>query len=1058
MSRPKEKTNMRGPIAWMAGNTVAANVFMAVLLIGGLLFGSQIKREVMPDFVADTVQVSVSYPGASPEEVERGVLLVVEQAVQGLDGVKEVTATASEGSGSVTVEAVDGVDLQKLSEDIRSEVTRITSFPDEADEPVVAIPTHRREVMSLILYGDQSKWTLRQKAEEIRDTLIQDQDITQVDLQSVDDFEISIEVPEENLRRYGLTLAEIASQIEKAAVDLPGGAVKTSGGEILVRMKESKDYGREFALIPIINAANGSKVPLEDLAVITDGFEETDMAATYNGQPAVEVEIFRVGDQTPVSVASAVKRNLVDIKESLPPGLNITILNDMSEVYQQRMDLLLGNAYLGLALVFILLALFLEIRLAFWVSLGIPISILGAFLFLPSMNVSINMMSMFAFIVTLGIVVDDAIVVGENIYSHRQRGLPLLEAAIAGAREVAVPVVFSVLTNIVAFLPIALVPGTMGKIFKVLPLVVVTVFTISLVECLFILPAHLSHQRPRPETGFRASLHRRQKRFSEGFSRFVTNKYGPFLNFVLRNRYVTVSVGCAILILAYAYVGSGRLPLILSPTIESDYSQATATLPYGSAWEKTNETAQRLIRAAQAVGAENGGEKLVEGILAQIGTSAGSHVTRVRVFLTDAEVRPISTSAFTDAWRKKVGDVAGLESLFYRADSGGPGGSHSSLTVELSHRDMEKLESASQELAHELTMYPLVNDVDDGFAPGKKQIDFRLSSEGRALGLTADDVARQVRYAYYGVQALKQQRGRNEVTVRVRLPREERESEHGLEQLLVRTPSGGLTPLSVATESTVGRAYTSIDRRAGRRVVTVSANVVPNEKTDQVIASLKADVLPGLLEKYPGLSYSFEGRQAEMRESVQELISGLIAAMVVVFALLAIVFKSYAQPLIIMISIPFGFVGAALGHILMGYSLSLASLFGLVALSGVVVNDSLVLIDFANRQRRDGESTWLAIQSSAVSRFRPIMLTTLTTFGGLAPMLLETSRQAMFLVPMAISLGFGLLLATGITLVLTPCFYMVLEDMGRFRRKLAARLPGAAAGQARALAEPTTQE
>jgi multidrug efflux pump subunit AcrB len=1015
-----DKHTHKGPIAWMAGHSVAANLLMLVFLVGGMILISQVKKEVFPDFDLDRVNITVPYPGASPEEVERGVILAIEEAVQGLEGVDEVTASAKEGVGSVRVEIIEGENIQRLAQDVQNEVDRISSFPEESEEPQVVIAQRRRYVVELALHGDQSEWVLREVAEDIRDRLIQDPDITQVDLVGVRDYEISIEVAQATLRAYNLTLDQVAQRIRRTAVELPGGAIKAESGDILVRVNERRDYGHQFGKIPIITANDGTRVLLEDMAVINDGFEETDNFATYNGKPAVMIQVYRVGDQTPITVSEAVHRQVETLNQILPPGLALDARRDRSDIYRQRMDLMMRNGYLGLGLVFILLAIFLEARLAFWVSLGIPISILGSFLFLHSMDVSINIISMFAFIITLGIVVDDAIVVGENIYYHRQNGLAWYEAAVRGAREIAKPITFSVLTNMVAFMPMLFVPGFMGKIFKFIPMVVICVFAVSLIECLFVLPAHIGHRKRPDPAGPLGWLIAGQKRFSN----LIQTKYGPFLNLVLRYRYLTLAVGLAVLMLTVAYVKSGRMGFELFPKVESDYAKVTAKLPFGTAVQKTEQAQKILVAAAQQVAEENGGDNLVQGIFAVI----NANLSEVRVYLTPPDVRPISTARLTDLWRERVGTLGGLEFLKFESDAGGPGRG-ASLTVELSHRRINVLEQASEELASALGFFPNVTDVDDGYSPGKRQIDFQIKPEGRSLGLRSQEVARQVRHAYYGAEVLRQQRGRNEIKVKVRLPKEERAFEHNLDEMILRTPTGTEIPLREAVSVKRGRAYTTIDRRNGRRVVTVSADVKPRSQTDQVLESLKAETLPALQQKYPGLTAGFEGRQADRRESMRGLLMGLLMALVVIYAMLAVPFNSFIQPMIIMMSIPFGIVGAVMGHLVMGYSLSVMSTFGVVALSGVVINGALVLIDFANRKRQAGMNEHDAIHASGIHRFRPILLTTLTTFGGLTPMIFETSRQARFLIPMAISLGFGILFAAFITLLLVPALYLIIEDL-----------------------------
>jgi multidrug efflux pump subunit AcrB len=1025
MENPEQNiAHKRGPISWMAGRSVTANLLMLVLLIGGFVMAQNINKDVFPDFEIDRVNISLVYPGASPEEVERGAILAVEEAIQDIEGIEEMTATAREGSGTVSVEIIEGEDVSAVAQEIKNAVDRISSFPEDVEDPRVADSSHKHYVVSLALYGDQTEHVLREMAETVRDKLLMDPDISQVDLTGVRDYEISIEISQNALRTYGLTLDGVASIVRRASVDVPGGAIKTEGGDVLVRVTERRDVGKEFGSIPIISTAEGTELLLEDIGVIRDDFEETDRFATFNGKPAVMIEVYRVGEQTPVSVSDAVHSQLEDLNSILPEGLSLIARNDRSKIYRQRLNLMLRNGYIGLGLVFILLAVFLEARLAFWVSLGIPISFLGGFLILPVIGVTFNMVSMFAFIVTLGIVVDDAIVVGENVYYHRQQGLAWPEAAVTGVRDIAMPVTFSVLTNMVTFLPILFVPGFMGKVFREIPLVVVTVFFISLIECLFILPAHLAHKKDASEGWFFSRLHEWQQRFGAFFTRMVRTRYGPFLSLVLRWRYISFSVGLMILLLAFGYIKSGRMGFELFPKIESDYAAATANLPFGTSVEKTREVQQILLRAGQVVAERNGGDRLIEGIYASVDGSQ----TRVRIYLTPPKVRPMSTAEVTRLWREEVGEIAGLESIKFESDAGGPGRG-AAISVELSHRDIEVLEHASAELAAAMEYFPNVIDIDDGFAPGKQQIDFKVRPEAQSLNLHAVDIARQVRQSYYGAQALRQQRGRNEVKVMVRLPREERISEFHLEEMILRTPDGGEVPLLEAVDLERGRADTSIERRNGRRVITVSADVRPRSQAVQVTEALNTEILPKLSSRYPGLSYGYQGRQADRAESIQSLLRGLMIALIIIYAMLAIPLNSYIQPMVIMLAIPFGLVGAVLGHIIMGYSLSVLSLFGIVALSGVVVNDSLVLIHLANRRRNNGLVPVDAIQAAAIQRFRPILLTTLTTFGGLAPMIFETSRQARFLIPMAISLGYGILFATVITLLIVPSVYLIVEDV-----------------------------
>ena len=1014
----------RGPIHWMAGNSVAANLLMLALLIGGLFWGTQIKQEVFPEFTLDQVVVSVIYPGASPEEVAEGIILQIEEAIENVDGIEEVISIANEGYGTVRVEAQLDADLQLLATDIKNEVDRIYAFPEEAEEPLVTIPSHKRKVLTMLVYGEQSPKVLREVTEMIRDQLLQDPDITQLELLGDRPLEMSIEISQANLQAYNLTLAEVALKIRGASRDTPGGTIKTEGGEILVRMAEKKDFAFEFAKIPIITSTNGTVVTLGEIAEIRDGFEDIDRYLFFNEQPALGLDIFRIGDQTPISVSDAVKKQMLKLNQTLPDGVLVTIVNDRSEHFQQRISLLVRNGYLGLGLVFILLAIFLEMRLAFWVTMGIPISFLGALLFMPLFDVSINMVSLFAFIIALGIVVDDAIVVGENIYSYKQRGYNSFTAAVKGVREVAVPVTFSILTNVVTFLPLYFVPGVMGKVFRNIPVVVIAVFLISLVEAIFVLPAHIGHQRD-PKNPLLIFIGRKQQKISAAITSLINNVYGPFLRFSLKFRYVSLTIGLVVLMITIAYVKSGRMGMSLFPKVESDYSYAKVILPVGVPVAETLAVSRMLMAKANRIADEIGREQQLEGILAYI----DSNQTSIQVFMTDPDVRPLHTSEFTERWRRLVGPLAGVENMKFSADMGGPS-SGAALTVELQHRDTEILALASAELAQSLASFPMVSDIDDGFTPGKDQYDFTLTPTGFSLGLQPQDVARQVRSSYYGYEVFRQLRGRNEMKIMVRAPAAERELEYYLEEMLVMTPKGVKVPLLDVVEVHKGKAYTSIERRDGRRVVNVTCDVTPHSRVDMVSSALKKEVLPGLQSKYQGLNFSFAGKQSDRIESMAALAKGMLVALVVVYMLLAIPFRSYIQPAIIMVSIPFGIVGAIAGHLLLGYSLSLLSMFGIVALSGVVVNDSLVLIDFANRRRaQDSVSAYVAIVSAGIQRFRPIILTTMTTFFGLMPMMFETSRQARFLIPMAISLGFGILFSTLIILILVPALYIILEDI-----------------------------
>jgi multidrug efflux pump subunit AcrB len=1030
----------KGAIAFMAKNAVAANLLMLGLIVGGLMIGTRVKQEVFPEFEMDLIRIDVAYPGASPEEIEKGIVLATEEAINGLDGIKKVSATALEGQSSVYAELLLGTDPDKALADIKNAVNRISSFPQEAERPEVQLMSSKRQVIDLFIHGQQDEESLRQLAEQLRDTLLSNKGITQVELQDVRPREISVEISQAQLRRYGLTLEQVAGIVRRSAIELPGGSVKTSQGEILLRTAERRDLAEEFENLPIVQGHGGSRVNLGDIAKVIDGFQDIERASLFNGRPAVRMKVFRVGSQTPITVSDAVHEVLDSMTSSLPPGIEINTWGDSSEAYRERVQLLLRNAAVGLVLVLLVLGMFLEIRLAFWVTMGIPISFLGSFFLLPAVDVSFNMISLFAYIITLGMVVDDAIVVGENIFEMRQRGIPYLEAAIRGAREVATPVTFSILTTIAAFTPMFFVPGFSGKLFRLIPAIVVAVLTISLLESLFVLPAHLAHQKKPKERGFFAAIRRFQSVFSNAMLWFINAIYQPTLNAAIKNRYLTISIGLAALLVTGGLIAGGRIDFTYFPKIESDIVSVYIEMPFGVTKSQMEEVQEKIVKDAKLVLNDLGGEEVNRGISTQLGSqpgarhrisdrgSAGAHLSAVQVSLVQSRDRDFTATEFAGLWRKKVGPLAGVKSLSYRSDTGPNAGAD--VDIQLSHRDVKTLESAADKLAGILNQYAGIKDIDNGFADGKIQIDFKIKPAAQSMGITATDIGRQIRGAFYGIEALRQQRKRDEVRVMVRLPKADRQSEYNIEELMLRSPSGGEIPLSQAAEIHRGLAHTKISRVDGRRILNVTAEVIPGMTTgNKIKAALLKDALQSLKSEFRGLEYSFEGANRQQQESLDSLFVGMLLALLAIYGLLAIPFASYTQPAIVMSAIPFGIVGAVAGHMIMGYELSIISMMGIVALTGVVVNDSLVLIDAANRYRRAGETHSAAIRKAAMRRFRPIWLTSLTTFFGLMPMITETSLQAKFLIPMAISLGFGVLFATVIILLIVPALYLVLEDI-----------------------------
>lgn len=1036
-----EHDTERGVIGWMARNTIAANLLMLLLLGAGIWTALRIQKEVFPQFQLDVVAISVQYPGASPAEVEKGILLPLEEAIRGVRGIKEITSTAQEGSGSVSVELLAGTDHMRAFQDVDQAVSRIRTFPEDTEEPEVTLEAQQREVMELGLYGDVDVWTLRQLAERLRDRLLGQGSITQVELGSVPEYVTHVEIPLSRLRKYELTLGDVARVIAESSKDIPAGAVSTHAGEILLRMKERKQWAEEFGRITVLTADSGAPVTLAELATITDGFEEVGFHSQFNQQPSIELQVYRLGEQSPLEIADAVREVIDEFQQSLPEGVEIRIDNNAARDYQDRLSLLVENGFLAIVIVLGILALFLELRLAFWVMMGMSISFLGGLVFLPFLGVSINMISMFGFLVAMGIVVDDAIVVGENAFEHRERGMAPLRAAVLGATEMARPVTFSILTSIMAFVPLLLIPGPTGKYWWPLPVVVIAVLVVSLLEALFILPAHLGHTSRRPRLAAERWLRRHQAAFSQAVTRVIDSYYGPLLARALRNRYLTLSAAIATLMIVGGYGYSGHMGMIMLPEVAADEIEAGVSLPVGTTPKQAAKVANAITESTLRMFEEHDLYRVAEGVKTNV---RRQNFIDVEIVMKPPDQRAMTAREVIALWRSEIGDIEGVDQITFEAERG-PGGYAQDISVDLSHSDIDVLEEASRTFLERMKRYESTRDVTDNYNKGKLQLNLELLPEGHHLGLTPQDVGQQVRDAFFGALALRQLRGTSEIEVRVKLPEAEREDIRYLEDFVVRTPDGTEVPLLSVAKVEQTEAFTSITRRNGRRVVAVSMDAEPTSAMTRLLEAIERDELPELRASFPGLTWSFEGTQAEMRESTQALWGGFALVLGVIYSLLAIAFRSYMQPLIVLIAIPFGVIGAVIGHILLGYDLSLVSLMGTVALSGVVLNDALIMIDYANR-RRSGHSAFEVIHQAGIRRFRPILLTTLTTFGGLSPIILETSNQANHLIPMAISLGFGILFATAIVLLLVPSLYLIFDDLHRLVTrpgKHAAAAPGA---------------
>lgn len=1024
----QRQTRHGGILAWFARNHVAANSLMLAVVVVGLVVARNIRQEIYPIFEVDTVNIYMQYRGASPEEVEQSIILPIESEVRSLELTRRVLSTASEGRASVEVEILSSFDRNRALQEVTAAVARISMFPDEIEPPIISLGRGRaRGVNYVAVYGDVDQRTLIQLAQQVEDGLLAQPEISLVEMRGVRRPEILIEVPQAQLRSLNLTLGEIARAIDESALDVPAGTLRTRGGDILLRTTERRYFGSEFAEIPIKSSNSGGEIKLGDIATIEDGFEETERESYYMGKRAVTISIYASENQPPLLVSAAVRRYLDQIRPTLPPAVEVEVRWDRTEDYLERINLLRFNGTVGLILVLLALGFLLELRVAFWTAIGIPVSILGSLILLPLMNASINMVSLFGFIVSLGIVVDDAVVVGEDIFHKISQGRPRLEAAVAGVREMTIPVVFAVSTNIIAFLPLFFVPGESGRFLNILPAVIIAVFTVSLIEVLLILPSHLAFTRKdkhsdsifsrfdRAQTALRLKLDAAM----EGF-------YRPILTTAMRYRYLTIAFFGAGLLVIIGYISSGRVNFTWNPSIENDYIQAEIEMPTGTPVSRTREVAFVIQEAAKRAVGESAEEGIVRGISVSVAYRESNAAT-VACKLVPQSQRTITGAGFVDLWRKEVPEIPDLESLFFDYLVG-PGG-EAAINIQLAHPEVDTLRHAAEEVGNMVALYPGVTDVRRGFGREMPQISFEIKPAGQAMGITAREMGHQIRNAFYGAEALRQPRNREEMRVMVRLPEVDRRSLSGLEGLLIKAPDGSEIPIGQAAEIKETTAPVRIERVDGGRVLNVTANVLQNiTNANKVLSALEKKELPDLVKRYPGLRYSFEGTQREVREASKALTIGLIASLFAIFAIMASFLQSYTQSAIVLLTIPWGLAGAFMGHILLGFDISIFSVLGMIALCGMVVNGGFVLAMTRNRFLDRGIPLQEVTEKAAQRRFRPIFLTAITTFLGLGPMIFETNEQALFLVPMAISLGVGTLASAMVVLILIPVVLVVMEE------------------------------
>ncbi len=1020
----------KGLISWFAHNHVAANLLMFFIIVTGLygaFFG--VTTETFPNVEFDNVVVRVPYLGAAPEEVEEGVIVKIEEAIEDIEGIKEVRSTAREGMGEVTVELQDGYDLGDTMDEVKLAVDAISTFPAETERPIISKGRFQRGALTVQVSGGLDEFAMKSLADDIRDEIVALEEVTYAEVWGARPYEISIEVPENTLRSYGLTLDDVARSIRNWSLDLPGGNIRTTSGDIRLRTKGQAYNAADFSEIVLLTRPDGTRLTVGDIAHIRDGFVESESYALFDGERSFGIAVFSTDADNELEVAKAARAYVEQRSASLPADVKLTIWADNTYYLQGRLDMMIKNMLLGALLVFVILTLFLHLKIATWVLVGLPIAFLGAFMLMPSLGVSINVLSLFGLILVLGIVVDDAIVIAEAVHSETEEHGYNLRNIIAGAQRVATPATFGVLTTIMAFLPMVAATGPISAMTGAIGWVVILCLAFSLVESKLVLPSHLALMK---------SSHKREglaDRTESVLKSIITRYYQPLLARAIAYRYLTLAAFVALLVMAVGFVGGGLVRFTFFPEMGSDYLRASVTLHDGAPETRAREIVEHMSHALAQVNDElrprsTDGSDVMQHVFAFV--SDGSR-GQFQVELSKSENRTVSPQEIEALWREAVGELAGVKSLKFEASmhtGGGP-----PIAFKVTGSQYSTVEQVSKEIADYLSATEGVFEVESSADAGPEEIRLSIKPEAQPLGVTLADLARQVRAAFYGAEAQRIQRGDDEVKVMVRYPRVERRSVENLKNMWIRTPDGRELPFHAVADYELGRGFNSIQRINSDRAVSITARsdefvVEPATVTRKVMGELK----PVLEASYPGVKIALTGAGFEANAGLAQMGLGFLISLFGIYALMAIPLKSYMQPLVIMGVIPFGIVGAVFGHWLLDISISSISLFGIIALSGVVVNDSLIMVDFVNKAVARGEPPLQAALESGGRRFRAILLTSLTTFFGLVPMLMETSLQAQIVMPMAVSMAFGILFATFITLILVPALYVVADDVkGLFR-------------------------
>ncbi|MBY5992467.1 efflux RND transporter permease subunit [Ferrimonas balearica] len=1025
----------RGIIAWFARNNVAANLLMWVLLIGGTLSAFLINKEVFPTFELNRVMVQVAYPGAAPQEIEEGIIIKIEEQIKDIDGIKRIRSVASESVASVTIEVKDDYDPKEVLDEVKLRVDAISTFPDSIEQPNIYQLKPTPEVMWISISGEELSLTeLKELGKTIRDEITALPGVTRASLFGHRDYEIAIEVSESKLREYRLTFDDVAMAVQRSSINLPGGSIRAADGDILLRTDGQAYTGEEFERIVLRSQADGSRLYLSDVATVVDGFEERLGYARFDGKRSVGIEVNSVDNQNALAIAETVIDYVERKQAELPATVSVEYWGDLTQFLSGRLNLMLKNMVQGAALVFLVLALFLQLKVAFWVMLGLPICFLAALMMMPvePMGLSINMITLFGFILVLGIVVDDAIVIGESAYAQVEKDGHSTEAVIKGARKVAMPATFGVLTTVAAFIPMLMVTGFMGAIMGSIAGVVILCLLFSLVESKLILPAHLAHMTPaKPGYGWGPWLNLKAW-LNGGIQRFIHEKYKPTLRWLMEWRYSVLASFIGMMVLCGGLIASGLVRTVSFPDIPSDFINVQLEMEQGVSEQQTLKVVQQMETALfatnDAIAAEEG-KDVVRHSFVWLGSRTNASMT---IELIKGEARTIDGVEIAARWRDSMPELVGVKVLEINASTNGGGGD---VAFRLNGTDLEQLVAAADELKAKLATYDGLYDIQDNFTSGSQEVRLAVKPEAEALGITLSDLARQVRWGFYGYEAQRILRNKEEVKVMVRYPADQRRTIGHLENMRIRTPAGTEVPFSSVATVELAQSYASISRTNGVRSITVRADAHKGRvEPGKIISEINSEYLPELTERYQGITTALDGSAEEDAENTAKMIQGAFFAFFTIYALMAVPLRSYTQPLIIMSVIPFGMIGAVIGHLVLGLDLSMLSLFGIIALAGVVVNDSLILVDFINRARAEGVRLKDAVVQAGTERFRAIVLTSLTTFLGLAPITLETSLQAKIVIPMAVSLAFGILFSTLVTLVLIPTLYLILDDVKRLMK------------------------